>query len=322
MKKGPESSKELSRNDPCWCGSGKKFKKCHLGREQPPPRPKASVSQNPRRILIKTEEQLEGIRKSSRLTRDLLDMIEDRIEAGVSTNQINEWVHEETLAQGAIPAPLNYGRGKGPRGRPFPKSVCTSINEVICHGIPNEQILVDGDIINVDVTCIVDGYFGDASRMFIIGEVPDATRKLVEETRKCLELGIAQVRPGGKTGDIGHAIQTHAESLGYSVVRDFCGHGVGVEFHEAPQILHYGSPGTGDLMQENMVFTIEPMINMGRPESRILGDGWTAVTVDGSLSAQWEHTIHVTGEACFLLYIHAISLFQSISNNDRLRVIL
>ena len=301
MKKGPESSKELSRNDPCWCGSGKKFKKCHLGREQPPPRPKASVSLNPRRILIKTEEQLEGIRKSSRLTRDLLDMIEDRIEAGVSTNQINEWVHEETLAQGAIPAPLNYGRGKGPRGRPFPKSVCTSINEVICHGIPNEQILVDGDIINVDVTCIVDGYFGDASRMFIIGEVPDATRKLVEETRKCLELGIAQVRPGGKTGDIGHAIQTHAESLGYSVVRDFCGHGVGVEFHEAPQILHYGTPGTGDLMQENMVFTIEPMINMGRPESRILGDGWTAVTVDGSLSAQWEHTIHVTGEGCQVL---------------------
>ena len=301
MKKGPESSKGLSRNDACWCGSGKKFKKCHLGREQPPPRPKSSVSQNPRRILIKTEEQLEGIRKSSRLTRDLLDMIEDRIEAGVSTNQINEWVHEETLAQGAIPAPLNYGRGKGPRGRPFPKSVCTSINEVICHGIPNEQILVDGDIINVDVTCIVDGYFGDASRMFIIGEVPDATRKLVEETRKCLELGIAQVRPGGKTGDIGHAIQTHAESLGYSVVRDFCGHGVGVEFHEAPQILHYGTPGTGDLMQENMVFTIEPMINMGRPESRILGDGWTAVTVDGSLSAQWEHTIHVTGEGCLVL---------------------
>ena len=140
-------------------------------------------------------------------------MIEDRIEAGVSTHQLNEWVHEETLSQGAIPAPLNYGRGKGPRGRPFPKSVCTSINEVICHGIPNEQILVDGDIINVDVTSIVDGYFGDASRMFIIGEVPDATRKLVEETRKCLELGIAQVRPGGKTGDIGHVIQTHAESL-------------------------------------------------------------------------------------------------------------
>ena len=296
MKEGPESLKELSRNDPCWCGSGKKFKKCHLGKDQPPARPKNPAPQNPRRIMIKTEEQLEGIRRSSILTRDLLDMLEERIQAGVTTNQINEWVHKETLAQGADPAPLNYGRGKGPRGKPFPKSVCTSINEVICHGIPNERILADGDIINVDVTCNLDGYFGDASRMFIIGEIPDSTRELVEETKKCLELGIAQVRPGGRTGDIGHAIQNHAENLGYSVVRDFCGHGVGVEFHEAPQILHYGSTGSGDIMQQDMVFTIEPMINMGRPESRILGDGWTAVTVDGSLSAQWEHTIHVTAE--------------------------
>ena len=296
MKEGPEFLKELSRNDPCWCGSGKKFKKCHLGKDQPPARPKNPAPQNPRRIMIKTEEQLEGIRRSSILTRDLLDMLEERIQAGVTTNQINEWVHEETLAQGADPAPLNYGRGKGPRGKPFPKSVCTSINEVICLGIPNERILADGDIINVDVTCNLDGYFGDASRMFIIGEIPDSTRELVEETKKCLELGIAQVRPGGRTGDIGHAIQNHAESLGYSVVRDFCGHGVGVEFHEAPQILHYGSTGSGDIMQQDMVFTIEPMINMGRPESRILGDGWTAVTVDGSLSAQWEHTIHVTAE--------------------------
>ncbi len=301
MKEGPESLKELSRNDPCWCGSGKKFKKCHLGKDQPPARPKNPVPQNPRRIMIKTEEQLEGIRRSSILTRDLLDMLEERIQVGVTTNQINEWVHEETLAQGADPAPLNYGRGKGPRGKPFPKSVCTSINEVICHGIPNERILADGDIINVDVTCNLDGYFGDASRMFIIGEIPDSTRELVEETKKCLELGIAQVRPGGRTGDIGYAIQNHAESLGYSVVRDFCGHGVGVEFHEAPQILHYGSTGSGDIMQQDMVFTIEPMINMGRPESRILGDGWTAVTVDGSLSAQWEHTIHVTAEGCDVL---------------------
>ena len=276
MKEGPESLKELSRNDPCWCGSGKKFKKCHLGKDQPPARPKNPVPQNPRRIMIKTEEQLEGIRRSSILTRDLLDMLEERIQVGVTTNQINEWVHEETLAQGADPAPLNYGRGKGPRGKPFPKSVCTSINEVICHGIPNERILADGDIINVDVTCNLDGYFGDASRMFIIGEIPDSTRELVEETKKCLELGIAQVRPGGRTGDIGYAIQNHAESLGYSVVRDFCGHGVGVEFHEAPQILHYGSTGSGDIMQQDMVFTIEPMINMGRPESRILGDGLTS----------------------------------------------
>ena len=296
MKEGFEALKDLSRNDPCWCGSGKKFKKCHLGKDQPPPRPKTLDFHNNRRILIKTEEQLEGIRRSSRLTRDLLDMLKERVEAGVSTNQINEWVHEETLAQGAYPAPLNYGRGKGPKGKPFPKSVCTSINEVVCHGIPNDRILVDGDIINVDVTCKMDGYFGDASRMFIIGDVTDSTRKLVEETKKCMELGIAKVCPGGRTGDIGYAIQTHAESLGFSVVRDFCGHGVGVEFHEAPQILHYGSAGTGDILQKDMVFTIEPMINMGRAESRILGDGWTAVTVDGSLSAQWEHTIHVTAD--------------------------
>ena len=296
MKEGFEALKELSRNDPCWCGSGKKFKKCHLGKDQPPPRPKPLDSHNNRRILIKTEEQLEGIRRSSRLTRDLLDMLKERVEAGVSTNQINEWVHEETLAKGAYPAPLNYGRGKGPKGKPFPKSVCTSINEVVCHGIPNDRILVDGDIINIDVTCKMDGYFGDASRMFIIGDVPDSTRKLVEETKKCMELGIAQVLPGARTGDIGQAIQTHAESLGFSVVRDFCGHGVGVEFHEAPQILHYGSAGTGDILQKDMVFTIEPMINMGRAESRILGDGWTAVTIDGSLSAQWEHTIHVTAD--------------------------
>ena len=296
MKEGFEALKNLSRNDPCWCGSGKKFKKCHLGKEHPPPRPKTLDPHNNRRILIKTEEQLEGIRRSSRLTRDLLDMLEERVEAGVSTNQLNEWVHEETLAQGAYPAPLNYGRGKGPKGKPFPKSVCTSINEVVCHGIPNDRILVDGDIINIDVTCKMDGYFGDASRMFIIGDVPNSTRKLVEETKKCMELGIAQVRPGGRTGDIGYAIQTHAESFGFSVVRDFCGHGVGVEFHEAPQILHYGSAGTGDILQKDMVFTIEPMINMGRAESRILGDGWTAVTVDGSLSAQWEHTIHVTAD--------------------------
>jgi methionyl aminopeptidase len=245
-------------------------------------------------VKPKTESELDGMRLAGRLAAEVLEMIAPQVVVGMTTGEIDRICHDHIVnVQKATPAPLNY---KG-----FPKSICTSVNEVICHGIPNEQILVDGDIINVDVTCIVDGYFGDASRMFIIGEVPDATRKLVEETRKCLELGIAQVRPGGKTGDIGHAIQTHAESLGYSVVRDFCGHGVGVEFHEAPQILHYGSPGTGDLMQENMVFTIEPMINMGRPESRILGDGWTAVTVDGSLSAQWEHTIHVTGEGCQVL---------------------
>ena len=199
MKKGPDTSKELSRNDPCWCGSGKKFKKCHLGTEQPPPRPKASVSQNPRRILIKTEEQLEGIRKSSRLTRDLLDMIEDQIEAGVSTNQINEWVHEETLAQGAIPAPLNYGRGKGPRGRPFPKSVCTSINEVICHGIPDSRSLKEGDIVNVDVTCFHRGFHADLNETFCVGPAERLDRdtvRLLQGAKKTLDEAIKMCRPG------------------------------------------------------------------------------------------------------------------------------
>ncbi len=292
MRTGPQTSRSLSRNDPCWCGSGRKYKKCHLSADQQKPR--AEPRPGDRRIIIKNEEQLEGIRRSSRLTCKILDMLEERITEGVTTNQINEWVHDETLVQGAYPAPLNYGRGKGPRGKPFPKSVCTSINEVVCHGIPNERALKNGDIINVDVTCDLEGYFGDASRMYIIGEIPDSVSSLVEETRRCLELGIGQVCPGAATGDIGHAIQSNAESHGYSVVQDFCGHGVGIEFHEAPQILHYGTAGKGEILRQGMVFTIEPMINMGRQEIRILADGWTAVTRDGSLSAQWEHTVHVT----------------------------
>ena len=292
----------LSRNAPCWCGSGKKFKKCHLGKEQipsPPIQEKPNLSA--KLIYIKNEEQIEGIRKSSQLTKKLLDMVEDRIAEGVKTNEIDQWVHSETLAHGAIPAPLNYGHGKGRRRMPFPKSICTSPNNVICHGIPNNQALSNGDILNVDITCILDGFFGDASRMFIIGDVPEETRKLVEVTRECLNLGIEQVFPSKRLGDIGHAIQNHAEKNGFSVVRDFAGHGVGIEFHEAPQVLHYGQPGKGEMLRENMVFTIEPMINMGSYECKILGDGWTAVTADGSLSAQWEHTLLVTDSGAEIL---------------------
>lgn len=247
-----------------------------------------------RQVIIKTEKQIEGIRKSSQLTKMLLDMVEERIGEGVTSNEIDGWVYRETLANGAIPAPLNYGHGQGRQRMPFPKSVCSSPNNVICHGIPNNHALQSGDIVNIDVTCDLDGYFGDASRMFIIGDVPDRTRELVEVTRECLELGIEQVYPSNTLGDIGHVIQQHAEKHGFSVVRDFAGHGVGVEFHEAPQVLHYGQPGTGVTIQENMIFTIEPMINMGSYECRVLGDGWTAVTVDGELSAQWEHTLLVT----------------------------
>ena len=296
------AANSLSRNAPCWCGSGKKFKKCHLGKEQIPSHPMQEKPLfNDKLIYIKNEEQIEGIRKSSQLTKKLLDMVEDRIAEGVTTNEIDQWVHSETLANGAIPAPLNYGHGKGRRRMPFPKSICTSPNNVICHGIPNNQALSNGDILNVDITCILDGYFGDASRMFIIGDVPEETRKLVEVTRECLNLGIEQVFPSKRLGDIGHAIQNHAEKNGFSVVRDFAGHGVGLEFHEAPQVLHYGQPGKGEILRENMIFTIEPMINMGSYECRILGDGWTAITADGSLSAQWEHTLLVTDSGSEIL---------------------
>ena len=202
------------------------------------------------------------------------------------------------MANNAYPAPLNY-RGKSAVG--FPKSICTSVNNVICHGIPGNEVLKEGDIINVDVTSVLDGYYGDASRMFLIGDVLEEAKNLVDITQQCLQIGIQQVKPGKTTGDIGHAIQTHAEGLGYSVVRDFAGHGVGIEFHEEPQILHYGKPDTGILLQPNMVFTIEPMINIGRPECKLLSDGWTAVTQDGSLSAQWEHTIRVTSNSSEIL---------------------
>ena len=296
------AANSLPRNAPCWCGSGKKFKKCHLGKEQilsPTKHEKPKFSE--KLIYIKTEEQIEGIRKSSQLTKKLLDMVEDRISEGVTTNEIDHWVHSETLANGAIPAPLNYGHGTGRRRMPFPKSICTSPNNVICHGIPNNQVLNNGDIINVDITSILDGYYGDASRMFIIGDVPEETKKLVEVTRECLKLGIEQVFPSKRLGDIGHVIQNHAEKNGFSVVRDFAGHGVGIEFHEAPQVLHYGQPGKGEMLRENMIFTIEPMINMGSYECKILGDGWTAVTADGSLSAQWEHTLLVTNSGAEIL---------------------
>ncbi|ETW92522.1 MAG: methionine aminopeptidase, partial [Candidatus Entotheonella gemina] len=239
-----------------------------------------------RRIIVKTPEQITGIRNACRLASQTLDMVGERIAAGVTTEDINTWVHDFTLEHGAIPAPLGY--------HGFPKSVCTSLNHVICHGIPDSTVLKDGDIINVDVTPILDGYYGDSSRMFVIGDASEEARTLVRVAKECLDLGIEQVKPGAKLGTIGHAIQQHAEGHGFSVVRDFAGHGTGVEFHEAPQVVHYGRPGTGVALRPNMTLTIEPMINTGRHESRILADRWTAVTVDGSLSAQWEHTILVT----------------------------
>lgn len=252
------------------------------------------VNRRRREIILKTEEQIAGIRKASHLTRDILDEITPKIRPGITTEEINTWVHNLTVAAGATPAPLNY--------RGYPKSVCTSINEVICHGIPTpDRVLQDGDIINIDVTSILDGYYGDSSRMFLIGEVSEEARKLVEVTRECLYLGIDQVKPGATLGDIGHAIQSHAEAHGYSVVRAFVGHGTGVNFHEPPDVYHYGEPGTGLALRKDMTFTIEPMINLGGFEVKILEDGWTAITEDRSLSAQWEHTLLVTDDSVEIL---------------------
>ena len=238
--------------------------------------------------LIKTPEQIEGIRRSGKINTGVLDLVEKEIHAGMSTAEIDKLVYDYTVDHGAIPAPLNY--------EGFPKSVCTSINEVVCHGIPSEdEILEEGDIINVDVSTILDGYYSDASRMFIIGKTTPEKEKLVRVTKECLELGMKAAKPYGFVGDIGHAIERHAKKNGFSVVRDLCGHGVGLEFHEEPEVLHFGRPGTGMLLVPGMVFTIEPMINMGKWQVFVdEEDGWTVVTDDELPSAQWEHTFLMT----------------------------
>lgn len=280
--------RRLSRNAPCWCGSGKKYKHCHLSNDLAAAPARQKRAGGGREIIIKTEGQIEGIRRSCQLARQTLDMLEERIVPGIITDDINRWVHEYTVAHNATPAPLRYRR--------FPKSVCTSLNHVVCHGIPDATMLEEGDILNVDVTPILNGFYGDSSRMYLIGEVSQDARDLVRVTKECLSLGIQQVKPGNTFGDIGYAIQQHAERCGYSVVRAFVGHGTGVQFHEPPDVRHYGRPGTGAKLAPNMVFTIEPMINEGGYQIRVLEDGWTTVTADGSLSAQWEHTMRVTSD--------------------------
>ncbi len=282
------------RNGLSWLHSTKKSVADETARDVAQAYGRRQKQARKREIIIKNETQIAGIRKSCHLTRDILDAITLRIVPGVTTEQINTWVHEMTIAHGAIPAPLNY--------RGYPKSVCTSINDVICHGIPSpDRVLREGDILNIDVTSILDGYYGDSSRMFLIGEVSPEARKLVRVTRECMELGIAQVKPGNRLGDIGHVIQQHAEGHGYSVVRAFVGHGTGINFHEAPDVMHYGVPHTGVELIPGMVFTIEPMINVGDHQIRTLSDGWTALTADGSLSAQWEHTVLVTEDGVEVL---------------------
>jgi methionyl aminopeptidase len=274
------------RNEPCWCGSGNKYKKCHLELDSQLEDLRSQGIPVPLRKLLKTEEQINGIRKACQLSKEILDEVGKCIRPGLSTAEIDRLVYQLTRDSGAQPATLNY---KG-----FPASCCTSINEVVCHGIPGKQVLMEGDIINVDVTTILNGYYGDTSRMFFAGAPSEEARQLVKVARECMELGIQQVKPFNRTGDIGAAIEAHAAGFGYSVVRDYGGHGVGLEFHEGLFIPHYGEKGSGVVLVPNLVFTVEPMINVGDFRCKLLEDGWTAVTADGSLTAQWEHTVVVT----------------------------
>lgn len=250
-------------------------------------------------IVIKTPDEIEKMRVAGRLAAEVLEMITPHVKAGVTTNELNRLCHDYIVdVQQAIPAPLNY--------HGYPKSICTSINHVICHGIPNDKKLKEGDIINIDITVIKDGYHGDTSMMFIIGKATPLAQKLCQTAQECLYLALKMVRPGIKLGDIGNAIQKYAEGHGYSVVREYCGHGIGADFHEEPQVLHYGQPNTGVELQAGMCFTIEPMINAGKRNTKLnKKDGWTVTTKDQSLSAQWEHTLLVTEDGCEILTLRS-----------------
>jgi methionyl aminopeptidase len=246
-------------------------------------------------VTFKTPDQIEKMRVAGRLAAEVLEMLVPHVKPGVSTEQLDRLAYEHIVeVQKAIPANVGY---KG-----FPKTLCTSVNHVICHGIPNPgKVLKDGDIVNIDVTVIKDGWHGDTSRMYFVGAPSVLARRLVDTTREAMLIGIEQVRPGATLGDIGHAIQKHAEAQGFSIVREYCGHGIGQIYHEDPQVLHYGHAGAGLKLQKGMTFTVEPMVNAGKPQTRLLPDGWTVVTKDHSLSAQWEHTIAVTDDGYEIL---------------------
>jgi methionyl aminopeptidase len=239
-----------------------------------------------RRVTIHRLEDFIPMRAAGRLAAETLDMIGEHVAPGVSTEHLNQICHDFILAHGATPSPLNY--------RGFPKSICTSINHVVCHGIPGDKTLADGDIVNIDVTVTLDGWFGDSSRMYVAGTPSTKAKRLIEVTYEAMMRGIAQVKPGNTFGDIGYAIQNYAEAQRFTIVRDFCGHGIGRKFHEPPNVLHFGRRGEGTVIKPGMFFTIEPMVNAGRPEVKVLDDGWTAVTRDRSLSAQFEHMLGVT----------------------------
>ncbi|BBD09275.1 methionine aminopeptidase Map [Desulfovibrio ferrophilus] len=277
---------KIGRNDPCPCGSGKKYKKCCMGTANAEQLNLSEIFLERYEIRLKTPEQIEGMRRCGQLVMQTFEVVRDLIRPGVQTEEINRAVHEFTIKNGAIPAPLNY--------QGFPKSVCVSPNEVICHGIPGKYALKDGDIVNVDITSILDGYYADCNQMFFVGEPSPDARKIVDVARECLRLGLEQARPGNIINDISAAIQTYAEGQGCSVVREYMGHGVGLDFHEAPCVPHFRSNLGNVPLAPGMTFTIEPMINLGKKDVRVLDDDWTAVTKDGSLSAQFEQTLVIT----------------------------
>lgn len=284
--------KKLKGNDPCYCGSNKKYKKC-CAQSAPWELTKAYQYEKKFGIILKTAEQIEGIRVAGILVTKTLDLVADMLKPGITTLDIDNFVHSYTLENSAVPAPLGY---KG-----FPKSCCTSLNDVICHGIPDNTELKEGDILNVDITSILNGYYADANRTFTIGKVSNEAQKLVDTTRECLRLAIEACGPGVRLMEIGKAIEINAKKAGFSVVRDYVGHGVGLKFHENPQVLHYFSPGELLELVPNMTFTIEPMINVGSWQQKTLSDNWTSKTVDGSLSAQFEHTLVITEDGVEIL---------------------
>ena len=276
------------RNDPCWCGSGKKYKKCHIDFDEKIEEFEVAGHIVPSHEILKNAEQIEKIKESAKINIAVLDYVAEHIKAGISTAEIDKWVYDITTKMGGVPAPLNLVG--------FPKSVCTSINNEVCHGIPSEDVIIkDGDIINVDVSTNLNGYFSDSSRMFCIGNVSEENRKLVEETKNAVYEGLKQVKPWGFLGDMGQAVNDYVKSKGYSVVREVGGHGIGLEFHEDPWVSYISKKGTEMLMVPGMIFTIEPMVNAGKPDIFVDEDnGWTIYTEDNSMSAQWEIQVLVT----------------------------
>ena len=276
------------RNDPCWCGSGKKYKKCHIYFDEKIEEFEGAGHIVPSHEILKNAEQIEKIKESAKINIAVLDYVAEHIKAGISTAEIDKWVYDITTKMGGVPAPLNF--------EGFPKSVCTSINNEVCHGIPTEDVIIkDGDIINVDVSTNLNGYFSDSSRMFCIGNVSEENRKLVEETKNAVYEGLKQVKPWGFLGDMGQAVNDYVKSKGYSVVREVGGHGIGLEFHEDPWVSYISKKGTEMLMVPGMIFTIEPMVNAGKPDIFVDEDnGWTIYTEDNSMSTQWEIQVLVT----------------------------